>query len=346
MQPNDVIQPTAQGLFCPRGNFYIDPWRPVERALVTHAHADHARWGCDAYMVASEGLGVFRARLGSEARIETLSYGETRTINDVNVSFHPAGHILGSAQIRLEVDGEVWVVTGDYKTGLDPTCAPYEPVRCTVMITESTFGLPVYRWPDPAVVFEAVNAWWRENAAAGLTSVVFGYALGKAQRLLAGLDATIGPVYTHGAVEAMCEVYRAAGVSLPVTRRVERDIRLNGSEGALVVAPPSADDSPWMRRFQPYATAFASGWMLVRGARRRRAVDRGFVLSDHVDWPSLLAAVEASGAERVGVTHGNAAVVARFLNERGRTAWAIPSRYTGENDDDSSASAEETGGAS
>jgi len=301
----------------------------VDRALVTHAHGDHLRWGCARYLVAAPGVGVTRARLGAQGdRVEGVPYGEARTVNGVRISFHPAGHILGSAQLRVEHRGEVWVVSGDYKTDPDPTCAPWEPVRCHTFVTESTFGLPLYRWPSPARVFGEINAWWGANAAAGRTSFLFGYALGKAQRLLAGVDPAIGPILLHGAVETMTACYREVGVALPETHPATAERGRHA--GALVLAPPATQDSAWMRRFGPSAGAFASGWMLVRGARRRRGVAQGFVLSDHVDWPQLLAAVDATGAERVWVTHGFSDVVVRWLTERGLDARAIPTRWAGD----------------
>jgi putative mRNA 3-end processing factor len=327
-----MLRVTESGLYCEAGDFHVDPWRPVARAVVTHAHSDHLTWGCDRYLVAARGLGVARERLGQwRDRVDGIPFGEARTINGVRVSLHPAGHILGSAQIRLEYRGEVWVASGDYKTDPDPTCDAWEPVRCHTFITESTFGLPIYRWPAPAQVFDDVNAWWRANAAAGRTSLLFGYGLGKAQRLLAGLDPEIGPILVHGAVDRMTELYREAGVALPPTRHVGAVTDV--PSGAMVVAPPSADGSAWARKFGPQSTAFASGWMLVRGARRRRSVDRGFTLSDHVDWPQLLQAIDATGAERVLVTHGFTGPVVRWLQERGLAAAALSTRYEGERDD-------------
>ena len=327
-----MLRPTDRGLYCEAGDFYVDPWRPVDRAVVTHAHGDHLAWGCGAYLVSDEGRGVTRERLGQYAdRVETVAWGEPRTINGVRVSLHPAGHILGSAQIRLEHGGEVWVVSGDYKTAPDPTCTPWEPVRCDLFVTESTFGLPVYRWPDERRVVAAINAWWARNAADGVVSLLFGYALGKAQRLLAGLDPSIGPILLHGAVVRMTELYREAGIALPPARHAT--VARGESAGAIVIAPPNAEDSAWARRFGRTAGAFASGWMAVRGARRRRGVATGFTLSDHVDWPALLAAIDATGAERVWVTHGFTGPVVRWLTERGLDARAIPTRWEGERDD-------------
>jgi len=328
-----MLELTDSGLYCAAGDFHVDPWQPVPRAMITHAHGDHARWGSGAYLAAAEGERVLRTRLGPDARIQVLAWGEVVEHNGVRISLHPAGHILGSAQIRIEYRGEVWVVSGDYKTEPDPTCSPFEPVRCHTFITESTFGLPIYRWRPQAETFAALREWWRANAEAGRASVIYGYALGKAQRILAGLiDCDIGPIYTHGAVERLTEDYRASGVALPPTRHAS-----TGKKGdftrALIVAPPSAMGTTWLRRFSPHSDAFASGWMQIRGTRRRRSVDRGFVLSDHVDWPALLASIDATGAERVWVTHGYREPVVRWLREHGREAEAVMSRWEGEDDE-------------
>ena len=332
-----LVVPTARGLYCAAGDFYIDPWRPVERAVITHAHSDHARMGSNAYLAAKMGLAVLQTRLGPDARIEGLEYGESRGLNGVKISLHPAGHVLGSAQVRSEHGGEVWAVSGDYKLDPDPTCEPFEPVRCDTFITESTFGLPIYRWCTPDEIFAGVNAWWRANAAAGRASVVFAYAFGKAQRILASVDDSIGPIVVHGAVEALNRGYRESGVPLPATRMVGELGTKENFAGALVVAPPSAQSSPWMKRFGDYSDAFASGWMAIRGARRRRAVDQGFVLSDHADWPSLNRAIEATGARRVIVTHGNTTALVQWLNERGIEAHSMKTEFEGE------AGAEEAG---
>ncbi len=331
--PGKFLQLTESGLYCPEGDFYIDPWQPVDRALVTHAHSDHARWGCKQYLAAAEGLNILRVRLGKDADIQSLPFGETVQINQVKVSFHPAGHILGSSQIRLEHCGEVWVVSGDYKVEPDNTCTPFEPVRCHTFVTESTFGLPIYRWPEQKEVFANINSWWRKNQEAKKASLLFGYALGKSQRLLAGVDEGIGPIFTHGAVEKLCQAYRAGGVKLPQTYLASSVPRKNDWSRSLVLAPPSAHGSPWMRKFGATSTAFASGWMQIRGTRRRRAVDRGFVLSDHADWPGLLDAIKETGAERVWATHGYTAVLVRWLREQGMNAWAVKTRFQGETDD-------------
>jgi putative mRNA 3-end processing factor len=318
-----------EGLYCEVGDFFVDPWRPVERAVITHAHADHARPGHRAYLAAASAEAVLRARLGSIS-LHALEYGEAIETNGVRVSLHPAGHVLGSAQVRIEHRGEVWVASGDYKVEPDPTCAPFEPVRCHTFVTESTFGLPIYRWPAARETFAAIDAWWRANADAGRASVLYCYAFGKAQRLLAGVDASIGPIVCHGAIEPLNRVYRAAGVALPATFLASAVTERAMLSRALVLAPPSAGGTTWIRRFPEPSDAFASGWMAVRGARRRRSVDRGFVLSDHADWPGLNAAIEASGAERVFVTHGHVPPMMRWLAERGLEARSFETEFAGE----------------
>ncbi len=328
-----LLQLTRDGLFCPAGRFWIDPWRPVERAVLTHAHADHARPGSERYLAAAEGELVLRRRLGPEARIEAVPYGAEVDRDGVRVSLHPAGHVLGSAQVRLEHRGQVCVVSGDYKAAADPTCAVFEPVACHHFVTESTFGLPVFRWPETAEVVDELHAWWRGNQEQGKASLLYAYALGKAQRLLASIDPSIGPIWTHGAVENLVEDYRGAGVPLPPTRRVSEAPDGTDWSRALVVAPPSAHATPWMRRFGALSTAFASGWMALRGTRRRRSVDRGFVLSDHADWGALIGAIEQTGAQRVWVTHGYREPLVRWLEEAGLEARAIAARFESEGDD-------------
>lgn len=328
-----LLQTTSSGLYCPAGDFYIDPWAPVPRAVLTHAHSDHARPGSDRYLIPAAGLPATRQRLGSDAYLVPLEYGTPLQVGDVTVSFHPAGHILGSAQVRVEHRGEVWVVSGDYKRDADATCAPFEPVRCHTFITEATFGLPIYRWPAPASVFAEINAWWRGNQAAGRASMLFAYALGKAQRLLAGIDASIGPVYAHGAILAVNRLYAEAGVALPPVKYAADAPRDTDWSKALIIAPVSARDTPWLRRFGRFSDGFASGWMRVRGQRRRRSIDRGFVVSDHVDWPGLMATIRETGAERVFVTHGYTNVVARWLSEQGLEAYALETRFAGDEEE-------------
>ncbi|MDB5930327.1 MAG: ligase-associated box helicase [Polaromonas sp.] len=321
----NLIVARPEGLYCPPGDFYIDPWRPVESAIITHGHSDHSRAGHSRYLAHAQSAGILRSRLG-EITLQTLPYGEAVTHNGVRISLHPAGHVLGSAQVRVEHGGEVWVASGDYKLEDDGTCQPFEPVPCHTFITESTFGLPIYRWPSQAELFADINQWWRTNAAAGRASVLFCYAFGKAQRILHRVDASIGPIVAHGAVEPLNRVYREAGVHLPATLTVA-EVAAGAFGQALVLAPPSAQGTPWMRRFGFYSDGFASGWMLLRGTRRRRGVDRGFVMSDHADWPGLQRAIDGTGASRVFVTHGSVAVMVRWLQERGLDAQGFKTEY-------------------
>jgi putative mRNA 3-end processing factor len=332
---DDLVVARPEGLYCPAGDFYIDPWRRVDRAVITHAHSDHARVGHHHYLAHTDSQGTLRARLGQDITLQTLAYGECIHHHGVKVSLHPAGHVLGSAQVRLEHGGRVWVASGDYKTEADGTCAPFEPVRCDTFITESTFGLPIYCWPSQAQLFADINAWWRANAEQGRASVLLCYSFGKAQRILHGVDASIGPVVVHGAVEPLNEVYRAAGVALAPTLRVsDPGFDAAAVKRALVLAPPSAQGTPWMRRFGDYSDAFASGWMQLRGARRRRGVDRGFVMSDHADWPGLLQAITGTGAQRVFVTHGSVAVMVRWLTDAGLEAQGFKTEYGGDDQED------------
>jgi putative mRNA 3-end processing factor len=326
-----VITSTAAGLFCEAGNFFIDPWEPVERALVTHAHSDHARPGSASYLCAAPGETVLRRRI-PDGIVQTLPYGEAITIGEARVSFHPAGHILGSAQIRVEHRGEVWVVSGDYKRQPDPTCAPFEPVACHTFITEATFALPIYTWDPPAAISAEILAWWRGNRDEGRPSVLFCYALGKAQRVLAELGTEVeGPIHLHGAMTAMTDAYREAGIRMPAAARITEEMRGKALARSLVLAPLSARGTPWMKRLPHASVAFASGLMRVRGVRRQRAFDRGFALSDHADWTALLATIAETGASRVLVTHGWSDALARYLaEERGLETGTIRTAFEGE----------------
>lgn len=337
--PGALLEFTEKGIFCPQADFYIDPWRPVDRALITHGHSDHARYGHGHYLCANEAAPVIRHRLGG-ITMDSLEYGETRTIAGVTVSFHPAGHIPGSAQVRLERKGEVWVVSGDYKLEDDGLSAPFEPIRCHSFITECTFGLPVFAWRPQAEVMREVNAWWQSNAAAGRVSVLAAYSLGKAQRLIANLDTSIGPILTHGAVENTNAVLRKQGIKLPQTTLVNPDTDRKAASGAIVIAPPAALGSAWVKRFGEVSTGVASGWMALRGVRRRRGVDRGFVISDHVDWADLNRAVKGSGAERIFVTHGYTATFCRWLRAKGYDAHVVDTEFEGETADAASGDAD------
>ena len=324
-----LLEFTDKGIFCPQAQVYLDPWKPVKRALITHGHSDHARWGNEHYLCTTAAAPVIRHRIPG-ADVETIDYGTSITINGVHFSFHPAGHIPGSAQIRVEQNGEVWVFSGDYKLQHDNLSEPFEPLRCNAFITESTFGLPIYNWKTQDEVFADVNNWWRDNKSQGKVSVIAGYALGKSQRILRNVDHSIGKIYVHGAVDSVNEVLRAQGIELPETHRVQKDSSKKDYEGALVVCPPSAVGSPWIRRFLPYSLGIASGWMKLRGARRRRGADRGFVLSDHADWAELNTAIKETGAEKVFVTHGYTEIFSQWLNEIGYEAREVKTQYEGE----------------
>lgn len=329
MQDMVIVRP--EGMYCPPGDFFIDPWRPVAHAVITHGHGDHARVGMAEYHTTREGLPILQWRLGEQA-YHAHAYGERFTLGETTVSLHPAGHVLGSAQVRIEHGGEVWVVSGDYKRQPDPTCAPFEVVACDTFVTEATFGLPVYRWPDTAEVAREIAAWRDECAREGDAAILYCYGLGKSQRLLAELDACMqGPVYVHGAIATGVEVYRAAGIRMIDTVKVSDTPKGADFAGQLVLAPPSAAGSTWVRRFRGAQHGFASGWMRVRGNRRRRNYDRGFVVSDHADWPDLLRTVRETGASRVIATHGNTDALVRALNEAGIATGTFATHF-GEDD--------------
>lgn len=327
---------TDRGIYCAAGDFYIDPWKPVARALITHGHADHARPGHGSYLCTDLAAPVMRHRLG-DIKIDTVPYGTPLRIGDATVSFHPAGHVPGSAQIRVEVKGEIWVASGDYKVEDDGLSTPFTPVKCHHFITESTFGLPVFRWQPQAVIADQVNTWWAACRDAGQTAFLGAYALGKAQRLLSMLDPDIGPILTHTAVENTNEILRGQGLRLPDTIRADASLDPKAHTGALVLTVPSALGSAWARKFGPQQTAFASGWMAMRGVRRRRSGDRGFVISDHADWDGLLSAIQQTEAENIYVTHGYTDIFTRHLNESGWTAQVIPTQFEGESLDASAA---------
>jgi putative mRNA 3-end processing factor len=312
----DLVQFTSKGLYCPAADVYIDPSQPVKRALITHGHADHARWGSKYYLCTHLAKPVMQYRLGLDARIESVAYGETKTIGGVKFSFHPAGHIIGSAQIRVEYQGEVWVFSGDYKTEPDGICTPFEPVRCDVFITECTFGQPLFRWQPQPEIMRDINAWWRKNKEEGKNSVILSYALGKAQRIIKNLDPDIGKIFVHGAVESVNKVLQSQGLKLPPTLKANPITLRQAGSGAIVVAPPSAMRTPWVRKFEPFEKASASGWVLLNQ-------EPGFALSDHADWDGLNYAVKASGAAKVYATHGYVKEFAEHLALQGIEAIPV-----------------------
>ncbi|WP_158975361.1 ligase-associated DNA damage response exonuclease [Cellulophaga sp. L1A9] len=322
---NPLLQFTNKGIYCSAAKVYLDPWKPVDKAIITHGHADHSRYGHKSYITHHRNVPIISHRLG-EINVSGVAWGETFSINNVKFSLHPAGHIIGSSQIRVEHKGEVWVFTGDYKTENDGISTPYEVVKCDSFITECTFGLPAFKWTPQQEVMESINNWWLENQAEGKTSILFGYSLGKAQRLLKYLNPEIGKIYTHGAIENMTEVLRPL-VDFPETTLITKETKKQDLLGNIVLAPPSAHGSTWIKKMVPYVTASASGWMTFRGARRRRAIDKGFVLSDHCDWTGLLESIKATGAEKVICTHGYADIFSRYLREQGYDARTEETQY-------------------
>lgn len=313
---SDVLTLSPYGLYCPAGDFYVDPKGSVKRALITHAHSDHARSGHDSYLCSNACHPFLKLRLGKKAKIESIPFGKKRKVGEAMVSFHPAGHILGSAQIRVEVSGRVFVVSGDYKPDRDRTCEEFEPVKCHCFISECTFGLPVYRWQPEETVFSEINQWWAGNSRDGRPSIVFAYSLGKAQRVLAGLDPEIGRIFLHPAAYQFLEPYAKAGIVLPAAEKVEKGKPADFS-GSIVIAPPAVEESGWARAFPDCRKSLVSGWMLIRGQRRRRNLDQGFVLSDHADWDGLVNCIASTEAESILLTHGNGDALARYLCEKG-----------------------------
>ncbi|MDB5193591.1 MAG: ligase-associated damage response exonuclease [Segetibacter sp.] len=334
-----LIEFTDKGLYCPAGKFYIDPWRPVDKALITHGHSDHAYFGSKSYLCHKYTKPILQLRLGDND-YQTVDWNETIFINGVQVSFHPAGHVIGSSQIRLELDGEVWVFSGDYKTTSDGISVDFEPIRCHTFITESTFGLPIYKWKSQQQTDKEIQDWVTENKADGRTSVLLAYSLGKAQRVIKSVAAITDTIFAHGAVYNLHETLRTAGHDLPEVKRITVDTPKETLKASVVIAPPSADSSPWMKRFTPHSVGVCSGWMQVRGNVRRRNADAGFVMSDHADWAGLLDAVKATGAQKVFVTHGFQAAFSRYLNDIGIEAAEVKTEYG--NDEDIEATADAT----
>lgn len=328
----DLLKFTDRGIYCPDGDFYIDPWLPVKKAFITHAHSDHARQGMDSYISTPITAALMKARISQQISITALNYGEEITINGVRVSLHPAGHIPGSAQIRMEKNGHVVVVSGDYKVQADGLSTPIEPLKCHEFVSESTFGLPIFRWKAPELAMQEIIDWWKNNRSQQKNSVLIAYALGKAQRLLNQL-AVHGRIVVHGAIYRMNETLKQAGLTIAPCERVSDLQSRDKDTGLLVMAPPSAMGSTWLRRFSPYSLGIASGWMAIRGIRRRRAADAGFVISDHADWDGLIQIIRSTEAEKVYLTHGYSDIFARYLKESGIYAESVQSQFYGEGED-------------
>lgn len=321
-----LIEFTDKGLYCAAGDFYIDPWKGVDRAVITHAHSDHARWGSKFYLCHNDSLPLLQLRLGPN-QYQSIGWNEPLLLNGVRLTLFPAGHIIGSSQIRVEYKGEVWVVSGDYKLENDGLSGAFEPVRCHNFITESTFGLPIYQWKPQRQIYSGIQEWVRRNRVANKSSILIAYSLGKAQRLLRPLSEVTEKIYVHGAVYNLHMALVNAGWNLHPVERVTPDTPKESLKGAVVIAPSSAEGSPWVRRFAPYEIGVCSGWMQVRGAVRRRNADAGFILSDHADWEGLLTACKATGAECVYTTHGFQSAFSRYLRENGINAREVKTEY-------------------
>lgn len=317
MKDNDLLIFTDSGLYCPQANVYIDPIKKVDNAIITHAHADHAKAGHRKYAATPLTSLIMKHRIGSHIRVGEFEFGQNWKINEVKFSFHPAGHIPGSAQLRVEYKGEVWAVSGDYKMHSDGISSPFDPIKCNTFITECTFGLPVFQWSDQDLIKLQILDWWKENQNTGKQSVLIAYSLGKAQRLINLLhESSPGKIWVHGAIHNINEVFASGGLVFGETNAWHKDISKDHWQGDLIIAPPSVIGSRWIKRLEPYSLGIASGWMAIRGTRRRRAADRGFVLSDHADWNELLQAIHLSGAEQVITTHGYSQIFSRYLNEK------------------------------
>ncbi len=321
-----LIKFTKSGIYCVPGKFYIDPWKPVEYAIITHAHSDHARWGSSHYLCHTFSKPVLQHRLGSDIAVETMDYGQTRDINGVKVSLHPAGHIIGSAQVRLEYKGFVSVISGDYKLEDDGLSTPFEPVRCHEFVTESTFGLPIYNWLPGQELFAAMKNWVAYNQMNQRTSIFVAYSLGKSQRLMRALEG-LAPLYVHNSIANTNSAIARAGIVLPSYKILHEEQDKELIKNSIVIVPPALVGTTVIKKIPNGAIAICSGWMQVRGSRRWQAADAGFAVSDHADWKGLLEAVKATGAEKVYVTHGYQSVFSKYLNELGIDASEVSTQY-------------------
>ncbi len=319
----DLVVSSELGLYCPFGDFFIDPLRPVHRALVTHGHSDHARRGSKEYLTQENGVGILKERLGRNQSISGIPYNQEIRIKDAIVSFHPAGHILGSSQIRIEVNGEVWVVSGDYKTTPDPTCEPFTPVRCHTFVSESTFALPIYHWETEAELVRQIQSFVNQNKKDNVLTVLCGYSLGKAQRLLKAVDSD--NVYLSPSVFRMTKEYESAGVQFKAYREFKgKEKKSDWSNGVLITPPQTIPIDYFQELDIEFRAAFASGWMSQSGSNQMQSYSAGFAMSDHADWEGLNMAVRESGAERIIVHHGFSKPWIRYLCEKGFNVLTFP----------------------
>lgn len=327
------IKFTKKGIYCIPGKFYLDPWYPVDYAIISHGHADHSRWGNKHYLCHQDSKNILLHRLGKDISIETLNYNQIKTINGVKVSFFPAGHIIGSVQIKLEYKGKIVVFSGDYKTNPDFITTPFEPVKCHEFITESTFGLPIYSWKTEAELQNQLQQWVVNNQKQNKTSVFFGYSLGKAQRIMSLVDG-VDEVYVHSAINNLNQAISKSGIVLPKSKLITSDFNKKDIQNKIVILPPALLGSKLLKKIPNAATAICSGWMQIRGNRRWKGVDAGFAVSDHADWNGLLSAVKATEAEKVYVTHGSQAVFSKYLNEIGIKSQEVITEYGTEDNED------------
>lgn len=334
-----LIEFSAKGLYCPEGGFYIDPWKPVDKAVITHAHSDHARWGSKTYFCHNDTKAILQQRLGNN-HYQTAGWNEPVYIDGVRVTLFPAGHIIGSSQVRVEHEGEIWVISGDYKLEHDGLSGGFEPVKCHNFVTECTFGLPIYKWKPQGQIYSEMQRWIQKNQSEGKTSILIAYSLGKAQRILLPISEITDQIFAHGAVYNLHMALVNAGWELPHIRRVFEASK-EELKGGVVIAPPGAEGSPWLKRFVPYEIGICSGWMQVRGHVRRKNADAGFVLSDHADWDGLIAACKATEAECIFTTHGFQSVFTRYLNEQGVYSKEVKTEYGDDEMEEANFSADE-----
>jgi putative mRNA 3-end processing factor len=328
-----LIKFTNKGIYCEKGNFYIDPWHPVDYAVTTHGHADHVKWGNKHYLCHELTKPILKQRYDLDQNVETLPYNKQIDINGVKLSLFPAGHVIGSSQIRLEYKGEICVISGDYKLEYDGISTAFEPVKCHTFVSESTFGLPIYNWQPQELIFDQIKSWVADNHNKQKTSILVAYSLGKAQRLIKNLEG-IATIYVHNSIANLNEAFVEAGVNLPNTVRITPDIKKDELQKGIVIIPPALADGRWVKSLQQPAIGVCSGWMMVRAGRRWRSADAGFALSDHADWPGLLSAIKDTSAEKIYVTHGSTAVFSKYLNEIGIAAEEVTTKYGAEDDDE------------
>ena len=309
----NLVKKDIQGTFCQTGNFWIDPAKPVKRALITHAHFDHISFGCEEYICSPETVSLLKERIGNNIKVKSYGYDEIFKINGIKISFHPSGHILGSSQIKLEGGNEKWLITGDFKRQRDDTCLNYQEVKTDFLICESTFALPIFNWASTNKIVDEIVDWVNESP--NLTSILFCYSLGKAQRILNELkNKKIKKIYAHRSIKKINDIYIKQGIKLEDIAKIDKEIATKDYKGSLLLMPPSQNKANLLNRFGDYQTAFASGWMIIRALKNRSGYDKGFAISDHADWNGLIKTIKSSKAEKVFLDHGNGESLAKYLS--------------------------------